>query len=185
MQKTDTISWCFLVTKDIDKTPRGEEPDLTLQDIADDVGVSVGFIHSLVNHERECLNCGHVWTYTGDHDRPTCPNCKRKNTQPVDEQPDQYHHNTDMTAEVTHWLEYGEPTGDGRVEATHRITYMTANETRGDDVIEGTLSYEGLVFGFGENADAEHVHDDGSLLLSALDDEKRAAVMDEFEPNDE
>lgn len=88
---------------------------------------------------------------------------------------------------VFHWLEYGEPTGEHSVEATHRITYMTGpNEPpRDDDTTEGTLSYDGLVLGFGENIDAEHVHDDGSLLLSALDDEKRDAVMAEFDPDDE
>jgi len=88
-----------------------------------------------------------------------------------------------MTAQVTHWLEYGEPTGNDQVEAIHRVTYITGpNERREDDVAVGTLSYEGLELGFGENNSAEHVHDDGSLELSALDDEKRDKIMAEFEP---
>lgn len=32
---------------------------------------------------RECDDCGNVWPYTGDADRPTCPNCKGKRTEPV------------------------------------------------------------------------------------------------------
>lgn len=89
--------------------------------------------------------------------------------------------------EPTHWLEYGEPIeGERAVEATHRITYITGpNESRQDDVTEGTLTYEGLSLGFGENDEKEHVHEDGSLCLSALDAEKRDAVMDEFEEGDE
>lgn len=90
-----------------------------------------------------------------------------------------------MTAQSTHWLEYGEPVDGERVEAVHRITYQTgANGHREDDVRYGTLSYEGLNLGFGDNDDAEHVHDDGSLMLSALDGDKREAIMAEFEPAD-
>lgn len=89
-------------------------------------------------------------------------------------------------AEATHWLEYGDPiAGTEKVEATHRVTYMTGpNEQRDDDVVEGTLTYDGLSKGWGENHENEHVHDDGSLCLSAMDDDERTAVMAEFEPAD-
>jgi hypothetical protein len=91
-----------------------------------------------------------------------------------------------MTAQVTHWLEYGEPIGEtDQVEATHRIAYHTGpNESRDDRVTEGRLTFDGLTIGFGENDEGEHVHEDGSLLLSALDDHKRERVMAEFEPED-
>jgi hypothetical protein len=32
---------------------------------------------------RECENCGNIWAYTGDADRPTCPNCAGKKTTQV------------------------------------------------------------------------------------------------------
>lgn len=32
---------------------------------------------------RECQDCDNVWPYTGDADRPTCPNCRGKRTEPV------------------------------------------------------------------------------------------------------
>jgi hypothetical protein len=34
---------------------------------------------------RRCDDCGNVWPYTGDADLPTCPNCKGKRTEAVDE----------------------------------------------------------------------------------------------------
>lgn len=83
-----------------------------------------------------------------------------------------------MTAQSTHWLEYGEPTGDERVEATHRIAYATGpNESREDDVTEGTIGYETLDLIEGH----EHQHEDGSLLLSALADDERDRIMNDFE----
>ena len=93
-----------------------------------------------------------------------------------------------MTAQKTDWLEYGDPVdGERRVEATKRTTYQTGpNESRDDDVTRGTLSFEGLALGWGEGNDtAEHVHDDGSLCLSALDAGKREAIMAEFESMDD
>ena len=33
---------------------------------------------------RQCNDCGNVWWYAGDSARPTCPNCKGKNTEPTD-----------------------------------------------------------------------------------------------------
>lgn len=32
---------------------------------------------------RECQDCDNVWPYTGDADRPTCPNCAGKRTTTV------------------------------------------------------------------------------------------------------
>lgn len=32
----------------------------------------------------ECNDCGNVWPYTGDADRPTCSNCRGKRTSPVE-----------------------------------------------------------------------------------------------------
>jgi hypothetical protein len=89
-----------------------------------------------------------------------------------------------MTIQRTHWLEYGEPIdGEQKVEATHTVTYDTGpNESIEDDVTNGTLTYDGLTLGFGENDGAEHVHDDGSLILSALDPDKHDRIMAEFEP---
>ena len=29
---------------------------------------------------RKCEGCGNVWAYSGDADRPTCPNCRGKRT---------------------------------------------------------------------------------------------------------
>ena len=86
-----------------------------------------------------------------------------------------------MTAQRAHWLEYGEPIqGTKTVEATHRIVYHTGpNESRDDDVTEGRLTFDGLTIGWGENDEGEHIHEDGSLMLSALGDSKRERVMAE------
>jgi len=32
---------------------------------------------------RTCNDCGNVWPYTGSADRPTCPNCRGKRTEPT------------------------------------------------------------------------------------------------------
>lgn len=32
----------------------------------------------------QCNDCENVWPYTGSADRPTCPNCKGKRTEPVE-----------------------------------------------------------------------------------------------------
>lgn len=34
---------------------------------------------------RKCNDCGNIWPYSGSADRPTCPNCDRKDTQPIEE----------------------------------------------------------------------------------------------------
>lgn len=31
----------------------------------------------------ECQDCGNVWPYAGDADRPTCSNCRGKRTRPA------------------------------------------------------------------------------------------------------
>jgi len=31
----------------------------------------------------QCNDCGNVWGYTGDADRPTCSNCRGKRTEPA------------------------------------------------------------------------------------------------------
>lgn len=84
-----------------------------------------------------------------------------------------------MTAQPTHWMTYGEPVGDGRVAAEHRTTYATGpNETRADDVRTGTLPMDALEIW----DESEHVHDDGSLCLSAMDDDARERLEAAFEP---
>jgi len=86
-----------------------------------------------------------------------------------------------MTAQATHWMEIGEPTGNNRVEATHRIAYETGpNESKDDDVTHGTLSFEAVDYIFGH----EHQHSDGSLLLSAVGDSATDEIMADFEPEE-
>lgn len=75
-------------------------------------------------------------------------------------------------------MEYGEPVDDNRVEATKRITYQAGpNETREDDVILGTISYEALEVW----EESNQVHDDRSLRLSGLEPGRREFVEAEFE----
>ena len=89
-----------------------------------------------------------------------------------------------MSPVPTHWLAYGEPTGERRVEAEHRITYITGpNESREDDVTHGTLAYEGLDL-WEQEPYASHVHDGGALCLSALPDDARDRLMRHFEEED-
>jgi len=77
----------------------------------------------------------------------------------------------------SHWIEYGEPTGNGRVEATKRTTYHTGpNNSRDDDVIHGTVSFETVDIIEGH----KHQHDDGSLLLSEVDNDKRETINEDF-----
>jgi len=82
-------------------------------------------------------------------------------------------------AEVTEWMEYGEPLeGHDRVHATKRVVYETGPlEDAEDDVINGTIPMDILELW----DESEHVHEDGSLLLSALDDETRKRIDDAFE----
>jgi len=32
----------------------------------------------------QCNNCGNVWPYSGDSDRPTCSNCRGKAVEPAE-----------------------------------------------------------------------------------------------------
>jgi len=80
----------------------------------------------------------------------------------------------------TEWLTIGEPTGDDRVWAVRRIEYETGPaESRDDDVTIGTVPMD-LLDNINES---EHLHTDGSLLLSALDDYLRAEIVQPFEPD--
>lgn len=76
-----------------------------------------------------------------------------------------------MAAQTSRWFEYGEPVDGDRVEATIRTAYETGpNESREDDVRRGTIPIEAL--DVLDDPDVQrHVHEDGALLLSAVDDE--------------
>lgn len=81
----------------------------------------------------------------------------------------------------TRWFEIGEPVENDRVEATIRTTYQTGPNTSGrsDDVEHGTIDID--VVGMMEDAPiAEHVHEDGSVLLSALDSEAEVQLLGSF-----
>lgn len=39
-----------------------------------------------LGHGRECLDCGYNWHYGGAADRPTCPDCKGKDTEMIENQ---------------------------------------------------------------------------------------------------
>ncbi len=60
-----------------DNSEHGMGESLTWQ-LADPIIQALG-------HERECLDCGHEWHYGGSADRPTCPKCKGKRTEPVED----------------------------------------------------------------------------------------------------
>lgn len=81
-------------------------------------------------------------------------------------------------ATATHWLEYGEPIDNDRVEARIRTEWETGpNGLRSDNVELGTIPMELLDVIEGH----EHQHEDGSLLLSALDSDERERIEDAFE----
>jgi len=86
-------------------------------------------------------------------------------------------------ANPTRWFEYGEPTGNDRVEATIRTTYQTGpNErSREDDVRRGTVSYDALDLLDNDEEIAEHIHDDGSVLLSALSADAEERLLTTFQ----
>ena len=65
----------------------------------------------------------------------------------------------------TEWIEYGQPLSNGRVRATRRTVY--SDPEMNDEVWFGSIPMELLKIW----ERSEHEHDDGSLLLSALDDE--------------
>lgn len=82
----------------------------------------------------------------------------------------------------TRWFEYGEPTGEGRVEAEIRTTYHTGpNEWRDDDVQRGTVALEALEALEDNEEVQEHTHDDGSVMLSALSEDAEAELLETFQ----
>lgn len=84
-----------------------------------------------------------------------------------------------MTSQVTHWLTFGEPTGRDSVWAARLIEYETGPaESRSDDITIGTVPID--VFNAVQQSD--HLHTDGSLMVSALDDETRTMVEEGFDP---
>jgi len=80
----------------------------------------------------------------------------------------------------TEWLTIGEPTGDGRVWAVRRVEFETGPaESREGRLTVGTVPMDVL-----DTIDeSEHLHTDGSLLLSAVDDDLRAEIREAFKPN--
>lgn len=88
-----------------------------------------------------------------------------------------------MSPTPSRWFSYGEPTGNGRVEAEIRTTYESGpNEQRDDDVREGTVAFEALEVLEESEAVQEHRHDDGSVLLSALPHDVEDELLETFEP---
>lgn len=90
-------------------------------------------------------------------------------------------------SEISRWFLHGEPTGDGRVEAEIRRHYSTGpNEPeRGPDLIEGTVGFEALAYMDESEEIKRHTHEDGSVLLSALDDEVEEELLETFQKKDE
>lgn len=78
----------------------------------------------------------------------------------------------------SYWLEYGERIGDNLVHATRTVMHDTGpNEEQNVATTKGVLPLEALrVWN-----ESEHVHDDGSLFLSALPDETREYLDDVFD----
>jgi len=79
----------------------------------------------------------------------------------------------------TEWLTIGEPTGDGRVWAVRHVEFETGpSQSRDDELTIGTVPM-GLLDTIDES---EYLHSDGSLLLSALDDDLRSEIEGAFRP---
>lgn len=85
-----------------------------------------------------------------------------------------------MTAQITRWFEYGEPMGD-RVTARVRTAYQTGpNEpAREDDIQHGTVGFGALEL-LNEEPFSEHLHDDGSLMLSGLPEDAEERLLASF-----
>lgn len=91
-----------------------------------------------------------------------------------------------MTAQITRWFKYDEPTGNGRVEAVIRTVYQTGPNdiVRDDDVQHGTVAYDALEV-MDQNEEVQnHTHDDGSVMLSGLSDETEDELLETFEAID-
>ena len=76
------------------------------------------------------------------------------------------------------WIEYGEPVSKNRVEATKRIEHSGGpHEPSRTEKIKGTLHIDALdVWEY-----SNHVHEDGSLFLSAESPENMEIIDDCFE----
>lgn len=85
-------------------------------------------------------------------------------------------------SQPTRWLEFGEPIGDDRVEAVRRTSYETGpnEELREPDVVRGTLPIERLDL-LEDDRVGEHLHQDGSIMLSGLDDETEDELLEGWE----
>jgi hypothetical protein len=86
-------------------------------------------------------------------------------------------------ANKTRWFKYGQPVSDQRVEAWIRTTYQTGpNEAaREDDIEHGFMTFDGLDLLETDDEIQEHIHDDGSLLLSGLSADAEDRLMAQFE----
>lgn len=91
-----------------------------------------------------------------------------------------------MTAQTTRWFEYGDPGAGDRVSVTIRTAYQTGpNESPRPDKVEfGTLPVDDLAL-LDKEAYSEHIHSDGSLLLSALSVEDEEELLSELERDEE
>jgi len=91
-----------------------------------------------------------------------------------------------MTAQITRWFEYREPTGNARVEAVIRTTYQTgpSERPRDDDVQHGTVEYDALDVMEQNEEVQHHTHDDGSVMLSGLSEETEDELLETFKPID-
>ena len=87
-----------------------------------------------------------------------------------------------MTA-PTRWFEYGEPIGNQYVEAWVRTIYQTGpNEpSREDEIERGVISFEALELLENDEEIRQHLHDDGSLMLSGLSANAEERFMTHFE----
>jgi len=82
------------------------------------------------------------------------------------------------------WFIYGEPIGPERVEAEIRQTYHTGpNETKEDEVTRGTIHYNALTMMDRDKEIIKATHDDNSIELSSLSNEKEGKFLETFKPN--
>lgn len=86
-----------------------------------------------------------------------------------------------MTAMTTRWFMYGEPTGNGRVEAEIRQTY---NDGSTDTVTYGTVGYESIELIENDERIQLHTQVDNNVILSSLSDEKEDELLETWEEHD-
>lgn len=91
-----------------------------------------------------------------------------------------------MTAKTTRWFEYGDPDFSGRVPVTIRTVYQTGpnDSDRPDKVEFGTFPAEDIGL-LNKEPFSNHVHSDGSLLLSGLSADAEDKFLSGFVPDDE